>query len=274
MRAVHSWRAREYRVSMDREALLALYDLHERREARPFGQRVERGVHTVRHVGHPGDPSWVIWNDLSSADADAAISVEQARFAELGQSFEWKHFGHDLPTDLLERLLAAGFEAEEAEALMVLDLQAPPGWIASDGGHDVRALGIEGWDDVAHVLVTVWPHLAGEFVPRFRTEIEAAPERVRLFVAYVDDAPVSAGWTVDGGPPSPFVGLFGGATLAEHRGRGFYRALVAARARFARARGKRILTVDAGPMSAPILERLGFVRLTTTTPCVWRPPPP
>ena len=257
---------------MDRDELLDLYDRHERREARPAGWRVELGARTVRHVGAAGEPSWVIWSDLSEADADAAIAAEQARFVALGQGFEWKHFGHDAPADLLARLLAAGFVAEEAEALMVLDLHAPPGWLDHDGGPDVQALGIEGWDDVARVLVAVWPHLADEFVPRFRREIEAAPERVRLFVAYSGEAPVAAAWTVDGGPASPFLGLFGGATLPEHRGRGLYRALVAARARFAWARGKRFLTVDAGPMSAPILARLGFVRLTTTTPCGWGPP--
>ncbi|MFO8150796.1 MAG: hypothetical protein R6T93_10900 [Trueperaceae bacterium] len=256
---------------MDRGALLALYDLHERREARPAGWRVERGPRTVRHVGAPGEPSWVLWSDLTAADADAAIAAEQAHFALLGQGFEWKHYGHDAPADLLERLLAAGFVAEEPEALMVLDLGAAPDWLEQDDGHDVRALGLEGWDDVAQVLAVVWPDLAEGFVPRFRAEIEAAPERVRLFVAYADAAPVASAWVVDGGAASPFLGLFGGATLAEHRGRGLYRALVAARARFARARGKRYLTVDAGPMSAPILERLGFVRLTTTTPCVWRP---
>ncbi len=259
---------------MDRHELLARYDLHERREARPAGWRVELGPHTVRHVGSPGEPSLVIWSDLSDADPDAAIAAEQARFAASGQGFEWKHFGHDAPADLLERLLAAGFVAEESEALMGLDLRAAPAGLERDGGHDVRALGLEGWDDVARVLVAVWPHLADAFVPRFEAEIEAAPERVRLFVAYAAEAPVAAAWVVDGGAASPFLGLFGGATLAEHRGRGLYRALVAARARFARARGKRFLTVDAGPMSAPILERLGFVQLTTTTPCVWRPPRP
>ena len=257
---------------MDRRDLLALYDLHERREARPAGWRVELAPHTVRHVGAPGEPSWVLWSDLAEADADAVIAAEQARFGALGQGFEWKHFGHDAPADLLERLLAAGFEAEEPEALMVLDLHAAPAWIDREDGHDVRALGLEGWDDVARVLVAVWPEFAEGFVPRFRAEIEAAPERVRLFVAYADEAPVASAWVVDGGPASPFLGLFGGATLTEHRGRGLYRALVAARARFARTRGKRYLMVDAGPMSAPILERLGFARLTTTTPCVWRPP--
>jgi GNAT superfamily N-acetyltransferase len=257
---------------MDRDALLALYDHHERREARPVGLRVELGPHTVRHVGAPGASGWVIWSALAHVDADAAIAAEQARFASLRQGFEWKHFGHDAPADLLERLLAAGFVAEETEALMGLDLDDAPAGLERDGDHDVRSMGLEGWDDVVQVLVAVWPHLAEGFVPRFRAEIEAAPERVRLFVAYLDGAPAAAGWTLDGGAGSPFLGLFGGATLAEHRGRGLYRALVAARARFARALGTRWLTVDAGPMSAPILERLGFVALTTTTPCLWRSP--
>jgi GNAT superfamily N-acetyltransferase len=259
---------------MDRPALLALYDRHERRGARPIGLRVEHGPHTVRHVGPPGAPSWVIWSDLAGVDADAVIAAEQARFAELGGDVEWKHFGHDDPADLPARLRAAGFVPEEAEALMALDLEAAPGWLASDGGHDVRALGPDGFGDLERVLVAVWPHLADGFVPRFRSDVAAAPDRVHLFVAYTEGAPVAAGWTVDEGPGSPFLGLFGGATLPEHRGRGLYRALVAARARWARVRGKRFLTVDAGPMSKPILEGLGFVELTTTTPFVWRPPRP
>ena len=257
---------------MEHDALLALYDRHERLEARPVGQRVERGSRTVRHVGPPGEPSWVIWSDLAGVDADAAIAAEQAYFAARGQGFEWKHFAHDAPADLLVRLLAAGFAPEEEEQLMVLDLRSASEGTEHRGDLEVRALGIEGWDDVARVLVAVWPHLADGFVARFRAEIAAAPERVRLFVAYVDATPAAAAWTVDGGGGSPFLALCGGATLAAYRGRGLYRALVAARARFARTAGKRFLTVDAGPMSAPILERLGFVRLTTTTPCVWQPP--
>jgi low temperature requirement protein LtrA len=62
------------------------------------------------------------------------------------------------------------------------------------------------------------------------------------------------------------VGLYGGATLPEYRGRGLYRATVAKRAALARERGYRYLQVDALPTSRPILERTGFVQLTTTTP--------
>jgi GNAT superfamily N-acetyltransferase len=54
------------------------------------------------------------------------------------------------------------------------------------------------------------------------------------------------------------VSLFGGAVLAEARGRGVYRALVNARWQAAVERGTPALTVGAGRMSRPVLERLGF----------------
>ena len=52
--------------------------------------------------------------------------------------------------------------------------------------------------------------------------------------------------------------LNGGAVLPEARGRGAYRGLVSARWDDAVARGTPALVTQAGRMSAPILERLGF----------------
>ena len=54
------------------------------------------------------------------------------------------------------------------------------------------------------------------------------------------------------------MSLFGGSTLPEARGRGAYRALVAARWEDAVARGTPVLVTQASPMSRPILGRLGF----------------
>ena len=48
----------------------------------------------------------------------------------------------------------------------------------------------------------------------------------------------------------------------------------ARRAQLATARGVPYLQVDASSDSAPILRRLGFQPLTTTTPYVWTPPAP
>jgi hypothetical protein len=90
------------------------------------------------------------------------------------------------------------------------------------------------------------------------------------YIAMADGHAVSVG-RLETHPDSIFAGLYGGGTLASHRGRGFYRALVAARARDAMELGARYLSVDALPTSRPILERLGFMRLTDSWPCTWRP---
>ena len=55
--------------------------------------------------------------------------------------------------------------------------------------------------------------------------------------------------------------LLGGSTLAHARRRGVYTALVQARWEDAVARDAPRLTTAAGPMSTPILERLGFERI-------------
>ena len=259
---------------VDPAAVLALYDHFERRAAAGDGRRVERTDHLTRHVGAPGQPSWIVWCDLAGADVDAVIAGEVAYWTALRQEVEWKHFAHDAPADLRSRLAAAGFVPEEPEALLTLDLEAARPWADDDARHDVRTFGLEGVEDTATVMAAVWPGEVAAFRARFANEFEAAPERTRFYVAYADGHPAAAAWTQVSGPRTPFLGLWGGATLPEHRGRGFYRALVAARVRAARAGGYRYATVDAGPMSAPILERLGFVQLTTTTPCTWVPPRP
>jgi len=54
------------------------------------------------------------------------------------------------------------------------------------------------------------------------------------------------------------VTLNGGSVAPDARGHGAYRALVRARWEDAVARGTPVLITQAGRMSAPILERLGF----------------
>ncbi|MDX6313211.1 MAG: hypothetical protein QOF44_2675, partial [Streptomyces sp.] len=68
-----------------------------------------------------------------------------------------------------------------------------------------------------------------------------------------------------------FASLWGGGTVPAWRGRGIYRALVSHRAGIAAELGYRFLQVDASSQSRPILERLGFTALSTTTPYVFQP---
>ena len=78
------------------------------------------------------------------------------------------------------------------------------------------------------------------------------------FMAYVDDEPVAAAQL----SPCEAGGLLGGsATNPEARGRGAYRALVRARWDEVVRRATPALVIQAGAMSRPILERIGFAPL-------------
>lgn len=77
------------------------------------------------------------------------------------------------------------------------------------------------------------------------------------WAAYDDGRPVGFGRGID---MKDGVALMGGAVLPEARGRGVYRALVRARWDHAATRGTPLLVVQAGRMSAPVLDGLGFVR--------------
>jgi GNAT superfamily N-acetyltransferase len=96
-------------------------------------------------------------------------------------------------------------------------------------------------------------------------EISNDPDALEAFVVYAGPTPVSAG-RVSFHAGTDFASLWGGGTIPAWRGRGIFRALVSHRAARAHARGFRYLQVDASPDSRPILQRLGFVELATTTP--------
>jgi len=77
----------------------------------------------------------------------------------------------------------------------------------------------------------------------------------RRYLAFVGGDAVAAADAVF--LPSCVV-MCGGGTLEHARGRGAYRALVAARWEEGRRRGTPVLVTQAGSMSRPILARLGF----------------
>ncbi|WP_367882216.1 GNAT family N-acetyltransferase [Rathayibacter oskolensis] len=86
----------------------------------------------------------------------------------------------------------------------------------------------------------------------------ARGDGMELWVAEVDGRMVSGG-RLEPVPGSDFVGIWGGATLEEYRGRGIYRALTAVRARSALQLGRTLVHSDSTEYSRPILERSGLV---------------
>ncbi|MFI5995806.1 GNAT family N-acetyltransferase [Streptomyces sp. NPDC051362] len=256
---------------MDHVAVLALFDRDMRETARPDapGARIERAGRVVRQIGAEGGWNGVIWSDLDGTNADAVVAEQIRHFTGLGLEFEWKLYGHDRPEDLGRRLQAAGFTAQPEETLMIaelgdltLDAEPPEG---------VRLLPVT---DRARVeLVAAVHHQAfGTDGTRLRHQLLAQltgdADTVVAVVALAGDVPVSAA-RMELLPGARFAGLWGGGTVETWRGRGIYRALVAHRARVAADRGYRYVQVDASSQSRPILARLGFQPLTTTTPYVY-----
>jgi GNAT superfamily N-acetyltransferase len=239
----------------------------------PDSVRIERDGPLVRTVGF-GNRGFVAYRDLAGLDGeelDALIARQVQVFAERGESFEWKLHGHDRPADLPDRLRAAGFVPEEAETVVIGRVDAVAAEPSLPDGVVIREVREPGdFGRIARLQESVW-HSDPGWVDDLAEERAADPDGLRIFVAEAGDLTVCAGW-VRFPSGTEFVTFWGGATLPAWRGRGIYRALVAHRARLAAERGRRYIEVDASEDSRPILERLGFVAVTTTTPYVWSPP--
>jgi GNAT superfamily N-acetyltransferase len=258
---------------MDLETVLLEFDHRVRRDARPDspGARIERLDGLVRQIGAEHGWSGVVWSDLDHATADAVITEQVRHFTSLGREFEWKLYSHDRPSDLAGRLRTAGFVAEPEETLMVAEVGDLPTTVELPDGIHLRPV-----TDPAGVnlMMEVHEQAFGTKSIQVRDGLLAAlaeqPETVAAVVAMAGDLPVSSA-RIEMVPGSRFAGLWGGGTVTAWRGRGIYRALVAFRTRIAAERGYRYLQVDASSDSRPILQRLGFMPLTTTTPHVYRP---
>jgi GNAT superfamily N-acetyltransferase len=257
--------------------VLAAYDSQLRTrvpDPLPVGTSVEHDGPVVRFLGFAGG-GFVLYRDLDGVTGDALdelIARQVRAFADRGEKFEWKLHGHDLPDDLPQRLLAAGFVPEDTETVVigrVADVAAEP---QLPDGVSLRAVTTRAdFERIAEMERAVWGGDDNSLVEMLESERAADPEALTIVVAEADTTVVCAAWIRYEGD-SEFATLWGGATLADWRRRGIYRATVAYRANLAAARGYRYLEVDASDDSRPILERLGFTPVTTTTPYVWSPP--
>lgn len=228
-----------------------------------------------------GTRGFVSYRDLagvSGAPLAALVRCTIDRFTEdpAVRQLEWKTRGHDAPAELPELLQAAGLEPEEVETVMVGDAAGVAAAAPEALPDGVELLRVEG--EGAEEWITRGALMQREVFGGGPTPVQVLArqqersEDSEFWVAHVGDEVVCAG-RLEVVPGTEFAGLWGGATREEWRGRGIYRALAAARARSALARGVRYLHSDCTDMSRPILARAGLQPVTTTTPYVWSRPP-
>jgi hypothetical protein len=264
---------------MKAQDVLQLLD-DERPRFAGYARQVERLPDVTRFRAADGShPVVVIAAGFQPANADAVIAREVEDHRARGHvPFEWTVYGHHAPSDMVQRLERHGFVTGPREAVMVCDLSQRPAWLEEAARERADAVVVrqvvdeQTLADFRHVAAAVFNKDYSFTTNELRDALREGSTEHRGYVAYAGaNGPPAAVGRLYTHPESQFGGLYGGGTLAAFRGRGFYRATVAARARDALALGARLLRVDALPTSQPILERLGFQRITDTWPCEWRP---
>lgn len=261
---------------MEVQELLALYDLEERIKAEwPNSEREEAGP-VIRHL--QGDTAavrescFIAYSRLDADTADRVIQEQIDYGRGQGIKVAWKLYEHDQPADLNARLLLHGFTGDEPESIMALDLGEAPAALLQPVSMDIRRIhDPELLSDVEAVEQAVWDEDPSGIITYLGEALREFPEKMSVYAGYDGDLPVSVGWLyIDQG--RPFASLWGGSTLAGYRKQGYYTALLAVRLQEAIQRGARFLTIDASPMSRPIVQRFGFRQITTACDYTWEPP--
>jgi len=253
---------------MQPDEILALYDQH-RIDIEFPGMHKEIAPHVVRFMRPDSGMNFVLYSRLNEVDVEDVIREQVAFFRQWDQPFSWKVYDHDKPHDLGKRLIKQGFVSHEREAIMVLDLKNVQPNLLVPVDTDIRKIvRREQLQDVIRVEEQVWGRDFAWITERMGDYLEL-PGYLSVYVAYVDNEPVCTGWTYfyqDG----LFAGLWGGSTITAYRGQGLYSAILAVRVQEAVRRGYRFLTIDASPMSQPILSRRGFTLLTYARDYDWK----
>lgn len=225
----------------------------------PGFTRVDRGRMLV--ILHPLPFAQIVEpGDLADEEVGEAVEEARALVRDHGRSLliwlvgpEHPSLGARLEEFGLVNEDTPGFEATENGMALV---SAPAG--ERPDGVEIRPVEtledfLAGWS-VVETTFGMPPQSEDELHKRYEEYLE---ERTigEAFIALVDGKAVGNAFAAFG---DAALNLFGGSVLPEARGRGIYRALTFARWDRAVERGTPALTVQAGKMSMPICERLGF----------------
>jgi hypothetical protein len=202
--------------------------------------------------------------NIQTDDAKTALDDARALLRERGRSLANWMIGSSSPANLPDDLLALGLTDDIDPVLRGLVAAREPDGI--DRSIDVRRAStvddFRAFFAVQQVAFGDDRNASEGGAGHVDALYEAERDRddIVTYLAYLDGEPVA---TARATFATHGVVMNGGSTLPRARGRGMYRALVAARWDDAVARGTPYLTTVARPMSAPILERMGLTPVCT-----------
>lgn len=210
-----------------------------------------------------GGMNEVIHAALSTEEADRIIAETCAEYGRLGIRFRWTVGPASKPADLADRLERAGLRRTWAK-VMYADPSAlaiaPPAEMPTRGRIVVERIAPgddAGADEFSAVMAEGFAMPSVEPLrPVTRAQLADPTGRHELYLVRESGRAAAAGGLV---LLARSAHLLGGVALPEARGRGLYRALVAARLFRAAETGRSLVTTLAREeTSAPILAHLGF----------------
>jgi hypothetical protein len=225
----------------------------------PGAELIRRDTFDV-WLGPPIYPGLTCVLNLRASDAGSVLDEARAVMRERGRTrANWMIGSSSTPASLPDDLLALGLVDDIDPELIGLVASREPDGVdrtivvrRAETRDDLRAffeIQQEAFGEDRNASRDGESHVDAMF------EAEQTRDDITTYLAYLDGEPVA---TARGTFTPHGVVMNGGSTLPRARGRGIYRALVAARWDDAVRRGTPYLTTVARPMSAPILARMGF----------------
>jgi GNAT superfamily N-acetyltransferase len=204
------------------------------------------------------------WNTVQrqhfqAHELDEVLAEVRALLTERGRTrTQWEIGSAAEPAGLAQLLKDRGIKPDDEPSATAMALTtAPPAPPA-----ELTARPVESLDEFIAANEVQWEAF-GMPPEQIATERELAANRFAptpslMHAVWLDGEIVGAG-TCSETPHG--LALFGGATRPRARGRGVYRALIHARWQTAVQRGAPALLTQAGSMSQPILQKLGFTAI-------------
>ncbi|HFG1918904.1 TPA: GNAT family N-acetyltransferase [Vibrio cholerae] len=239
------------------------YNEFERKLINSFGGVKISDNNLTKLVSEERHGSYISYFNFDESLAESIVKEQLNYFNKRNLSFEWKTYSTDTPSNIGNVLLANGFEQAESESFMVLDLSKATSE-TFDESQITEVSDSKGIHDAIRVQEQVW---GGNFDWQYKYLMkfkEQSPDAISIYVVYANGQPVTSAWLTFN-KNSPFAGIWGGSTIKEFRGNGYYSLLLNKRIVEAKARGLKYLIIDASDMSKPIVAKRGFEVVATTT---------
>ncbi|WP_347551550.1 N-acetyltransferase [Pseudalkalibacillus hwajinpoensis] len=183
----------------------------------------EESEFVIRHVSEHEEKGFVIYSNLDEQNIHKAIQEEVARFQEAKQGFEWKVYSRDSPANFKENFKANGFTCEDPEALMVIELTKDHLLLGEDTSQICEIKDGNGIKVIVGLEDAIWDESHEDLGIRLWRDKKGNPEGLFIYGIYEEKQLVSAAWMYKEG--KSFASLWGGATLPNYRGNGFYPSL-------------------------------------------------